>query len=86
VGRAVHAQASTLAVVALALGVPLGIMAGRLAFRAFANGLGFVPDPTTPPLLVLVTVAAVLGVANLTATWPARRARHTAVARLLRTE
>jgi ABC-type antimicrobial peptide transport system permease subunit len=46
VGRAVAWQATTLAVVTLAVGVPLGVAAGRTAWRVFAGHLGVVPDVT----------------------------------------
>jgi predicted lysophospholipase L1 biosynthesis ABC-type transport system permease subunit len=86
VGRVVHAQASALALIALVIGAPFGIVAGRTAFKAFADRLGLVPDPAGSVVLVAVLVLVVLLVANLAAALPASRARHTSVASLLRTE
>ena len=43
---------------ALAISVPLGVILGRLAWRAFADRLGVLTDPSTSPLVLL---AASLG-------------------------
>ena len=84
--RTVHWQATALTVVPIALGVPLGLIAGSFVFRAFADRLGAVPDPAIPILVVLVTVVGLVGVANVAAVVPARRARHLSTAQQLRTE
>jgi hypothetical protein len=86
VGRTVHAQASALTVAALAVGLPAGLVGGRLLFRAFVDRLGLVSDPITPVLLVLLLAVGVLAVANVAAAVPARRARDTPVATLLHPE
>jgi hypothetical protein len=86
VGRTVHAQASALTVAALVVGIPTGLVGGRLLFRAFVDRLGLVPDPITPGLLVLLLAVGVLVVANVAAAVPARRARDTPVAALLHSE
>jgi ABC-type lipoprotein release transport system permease subunit len=83
---AVHAQASTVALITLVVGVPLGIIAGRLVFRLFAERFGLVPDPTTPILLIVLTGAAFLAVANVIALMPARRASRAPVSTLLHAE
>ena len=41
-------QTSTILVVAVAVGVPLGIAAGRWAWTSFANSIGVVPTPVVP--------------------------------------
>jgi ABC-type antimicrobial peptide transport system permease subunit len=82
----VHAQASTVALVALVGGVPLGIVLGRLVFHFFAGELGLVPDPTMPLLLIAGIAIAVLVIANLAAAIPGWRAARIPVAALLRAE
>ncbi len=57
---------------ALVIGVPLGVVAGRALWRAFADELGVVPDPASSWRLVLVTVAGGLVAAIVTAWFPAR--------------
>ncbi len=85
--RAVIAWQTTLMLlIALALGVPLGIVAGRLAWRAFAGSLGVVPV-TVVPVLVLAAGAVVLAVAgNVLAVVPAAVAARTDPAGVLRAE
>jgi hypothetical protein len=62
-------QSVLYASVALAVGVPLGMIAGRIAWRAYAARLGAVPEPVVPwAALGLVAVgtlilAAICGVA-----------------------
>jgi hypothetical protein len=78
-------QASTLTVLALAIGIPLGILGGRLAWQAFARYLGVLPVPALPvPLLLLAAAALVL--ALLVAVFPARSAARTRPAPTLHTE
>ncbi len=84
--RAVAWQASTLGVVAVAIGLPLGVIAGRVAWRYFAMHLGVVPFAVTPTLWVLLILPATLVLANVIAVRPARGASRTAAARILREE
>lgn len=86
VGVSVVWQATTLASVALVLGTPLGVAAGRWAWRAFAGQLGVVAEPVVPVLAVLATVAATVLLADLVAALPARAAARTPPALVLRTE
>ena len=46
----VASQTSTILVLAIVVGVPLGIAAGRWAWTAFANEIGVVPAPVAPRL------------------------------------
>jgi hypothetical protein len=79
-------QATTLAVVGLAFGVPLGVALGRTVWRAVAEST---PVLYVPPLavlaLALITPVA-LAVGNLLAAWPARRAARIRVGATLRAE
>jgi hypothetical protein len=79
-------QATTFAIVALAIGLPVGTAAGRALWSTFANHLGAVSEPVTPLLALSVTVPGAVLVANVVAAVPAAFAgrMHPAVA--LRTE
>jgi hypothetical protein len=54
--------------------------------RAFANHLGALSEPVTPPLPLLLTVTAAILVANLIATVPAAIAGRMRPAVVLRTD
>ncbi len=82
----VRVQTVATAIVALVIGVPSGIVMGRVGWRAFASQLGVVPDPSTPGLWILVTVAGGLAVAGVAATIPARVAGRAGPAAALRSE
>jgi hypothetical protein len=79
-------QASTLVAVALAFGLPLGLLAGRWIWRAFAGGIAVVPRPTLSPWWFPAAVVATLVLANLIAAIPARTAARTRPAVILRSE
>jgi putative ABC transport system permease protein len=81
--RVVHVQASVLGLVALAIGVPVGIVAGRAVYRAFAERLGLVATPSMPIVVVGSLAIAVLVLVNLSAALPARRAARVAPSILL---
>ncbi len=78
-------QASVIAVIAAAIGVPVGIAAGRQLWTLFARNINAVPQPTVPVSIVLVAVG-VLILANLVAAIPARIASRTPAALVLRSE
>jgi hypothetical protein len=83
VRRSVRWQGLTLVAVGLLLGVPLGVIGGRFAWRAFADNLG-VPGDTTVPLswlLGLVVVTLALGL--IAVALPARAAAHVSPAKEL---
>ena len=78
-------QVSTLAGLALLIGLPLGVAAGRWSWQLFGAGLGVPADASLPVPLVLVLLPAVLITANAVACGPAGRPPgHPA--RALRTE
>ena len=83
---AVAWQATTIAAIALLIGLPTGIAAGRWAWRVFATQLGVLPEPAVPLTTILIAIPAALALANLIAAAPARAAAHTRSATVLRTE
>ncbi len=86
IARAVHWQATAFTLLPLVIGVPLGLIAGRIVFRSFADSIGTLNDASLPLLLVAGVVAALVVIANVMASLPARRADRVAPALLLRSE
>jgi hypothetical protein len=84
VASAVAWQATTLALVGIVVGVPLGVVVGRTVWKAFAANLGVVPVSVVPIWLVGGLVAGVIVVANVLAIAPALVASRSQPARLLR--
>jgi ABC-type lipoprotein release transport system permease subunit len=85
--RAVLAwQATTVAIVGLALGVPLGILAGHLVWRWIAASMPLAYVGPGVTLAAALVVPAALLVANAVAAWPARRAARARPATVLRAE
>ncbi len=86
VGATVCWQASTVALVGIVVGIPLGVAVGHMVWRAFATNLGVVPDTTIPIGVTVGLAVGVLVVANLLAVVPAvAAARSKTAAQLLRT-
>jgi ABC-type lipoprotein release transport system permease subunit len=79
-------QATTVALVALLIGVPGGLALGRYGWWLFAKELGIDPASTTPIAALLVAVPATVVVANLIAAVPAALAARTRPAVVLRSE
>ena len=86
VSTSVAWQATTVAVVGLLAGVPLGIAVGRWGWSAVANQLGVASQPVVPVTLVILTVAGTLVAANALAAFPALLAARTRPAEILRAE
>jgi hypothetical protein len=86
VASAVVWQATTLALLGIVIGVPLGIVAGRAIWRAFANNIGVVPVSVVPIWLAGALVAGVIIVANMLAIGPALLATRSKPATLLRAQ
>lgn len=85
VRRTVAWQATTIALVALVIAVPLGIVVGRGVWLVFADRLGVVPEAAVPFSLVLL-IPAVIAAAHLIAVVPARMAARGRPAMMLRSE
>jgi predicted lysophospholipase L1 biosynthesis ABC-type transport system permease subunit len=84
VSAAVAWQASIVVAVAVLIGLPVGVAAGRSAWLFFGGRLGVVPDPQVPLLPVLLSFPAALAIANAVAVvpgWLAGRSRPAAVLR-----
>ena len=79
-------QATTVAVVAIAAGVPVGIAAGQAVWRAFAVSIGVVPVPVVQGWLIAALAAGALLTSNALATVPAVAAARSRPGHLLRTE
>ncbi|MDQ1510384.1 MAG: putative transport system permease protein, partial [Actinomycetota bacterium] len=79
-------QATTVAIIAIVIGLPLGIAVGRWTWMLVTRRLGLPDDSIVPAgLLTLVALIALL-VANLLALAPSVLARRTAPATILRSE
>ncbi|MDQ1481484.1 MAG: putative transport system permease protein, partial [Actinomycetota bacterium] len=79
-------QATTVAIIAIVIGLPLGVATGRWTWLLVTRRLGLPDDAIVPGgLLTLVALIALI-VANLLALAPSLLARRTAPATILRTE
>jgi FtsX-like permease family/MacB-like periplasmic core domain len=79
-------QSSVAVIIGIVVGVPLGIVAGRVLWDQFANQLHVVPQPTVPGLTIALIAVGALVLANIVATVPGRSAARTPTAVLLRAE
>jgi len=86
VTAAVAWQATTLAAIALLVGLPVGVLVGRWLWVWFASQQGVVAEPRVPFSAVILVVPAAVVVANVVAVLPARAAGLTQPALVLRTE
>ena len=72
--------------IAVLIGIPLGILAGRLAWRAFAGSLGVAPVTVVPVLLAVAGATALLIAGNALTSVPGAIAARTSPSIALRTE
>ena len=79
-------QATTFGLLAILIGIPIGVIAGRWGWNVFADHLGVVPEAVVPPWLILLIVPATILVANLLAVVPGRIASRLRPATVLRAE
>ncbi len=77
-------QATTIGLIGLGVGAPLGLVAGRVVWEAVASGIGVVDEPVTPALAVAVALVAALVGLNAVALVPSRLARRVSAAVALR--
>ena len=86
VAAAVCWQASTVALVGIVVGAPIGIAVGRVLWRVFATNFGVVPVPVVPLLTLTALAAGVLAAANVLAAVPALAAARSRPGQLSRAE
>jgi ABC-type lipoprotein release transport system permease subunit len=86
VAAVVSWQATAIILIGMAVGVPLGIAAGKLAWRLFATNVGVVPVVVVQAGPLILLAAAALAATNLLAVLPALRATRSRPAGLLRAE
>jgi ABC-type antimicrobial peptide transport system permease subunit len=79
-------QATTLAAVGLVIGIPAGVVVGKVVWGVVAHGLGVSTAAVIPGLAVLFIIPVVLAALNLIAFFPARAAAQTRPAVALRSE
>ena len=86
VRSAVAWHASTLAIAATLIGVPIGVVLGRVGWRVVANQIGVASNPVTPLVGMTLAALAALAIANLIAAYPGWRAAQLPTAQALRAE
>jgi FtsX-like permease family len=79
-------QATTIGLAALVIGIPLGIVLGRVGWTLLAHELGAVAEPIWPVGAALLAVPITLVFVNLLAYFPGRLAARTRPAVVLRSE
>ena len=84
--QAVAWQATTIAGIALLIGLPAGVAGGRWAWRWLAAQLGVLPEPAVPLAAIFIAIPAALVAANLIAAAPGQAAACTRPAAVLRAE
>lgn len=90
VGRQLRAtvrwQSLTVVAVGLVVGIPFGLAAGRIAYRAFAGGIGVQPDPVVSFAWVAIVTTVTVGIGLIAAAGPGHRAARVAAGEILRHE
>jgi putative ABC transport system permease protein len=86
VGGTIRWQASTMLLVAIAVGVPAGVAFGRWLWDAYAQQLGVLSVPRAPLRAIGVLIPSAFILALIVAVFPARAAARTRAAVVLRTE
>jgi len=79
-------QALTMVVVTAIVALPVGVVAGRYAWRKYAEGLGVVPEPVTPWAPLAVLFAGLVVVHLLASVLPGRAAARMKPVEALRSE
>ena len=86
VRSAVAWQATTFVATALLIGLPIGIVVGRIVFAAFERQLGTLVEPVTPWVPILLIIPAAIALSNVIAALPAAIAGRMKPAPALRAE
>jgi len=82
----VGAQSTAICVLGLVVGIPIGMVAGRTAWRLIADRVPLQDVPPVAALALVIIVPAALVVGALTAVWPAQRVARMRPADVLRSE
>ena len=82
----VGSQATTLAAAGVLVGVPIGIVVGRAAWKLVADDLGVASVVRVPGVAIVMVVLGTVLLANVVAVFPARRAARLRPAVVLRSE
>ena len=86
VWAAVAWQTTLTLLIAVLVGAPLGVAAGRAGWRGFADSLGVVPSTEIPLLTLIAGLLALVVAGNLLASVPAAIAARTRAALFLRAD
>ena len=86
VWAAVAWQTTLILLIAVLVGAPLGVAAGRVGWRGFAESLGVVPFTEIPLLTLIAGLLALVVAGNLLASVPAAIAARTRAALFLRAD
>ena len=86
VGAIIGWQASALLIIAMAIGLPLGIVVARVGWRVLAAQLGVLSEPTLNLVAMALIIPAVVLLGVAAASGPAIAAARTPPARVLRGE
>jgi ABC-type antimicrobial peptide transport system permease subunit len=84
--QAVRWQATLTVLIALAVGIPLGVAAGRVLWIRFADNLGVITTPSVPVIALVAFAAGLVVLANAFAAGPASAAARLRPAQVLRSE
>ena len=79
-------QSTTVGVIGIVVGVPIGLAVGNLVWQAFASRLGAVPLTDVPVELVVVIAVGVIAAGLVLALVPALVASRSTAAAVLREE
>jgi putative ABC transport system permease protein len=86
VSETVAWQATTIGALALVVGIPVGVVLGRWAWRVLSDSLGTVAEPVVPLAALVIAIPLVLVLVNLVALLPGRIAARLRPATALRSE
>jgi len=84
--QAVRWQATLTVLLALVVGIPLGVAAGRVLWIRFADNLGVIDTPSVPLLALGLAGVVLVVLANLIAIAPGSSAAHLRPAQVLQSE